>query len=196
MIVVGQYVTVSNEVQTEPTQVETTPSALQTEATPNMTERAEEIQVETSPNVTLSTMSRRRPREQSEEVGFEPARLLRRTLRGIFRLWHCRRWWIYLRNELWLPSNAYKLLSLYLDWRETMHSNKRSVLARSYSVPLLRHPRTSVEHRSFLTSLSYEQTLENTIRLMHSVACAALVMTLVLILVLILGLISTHSVEH
>jgi hypothetical protein len=96
MIVVGQYVTVSNEVQTEPTQVETTPSAMQTEATPNMTEqaeatpimteRAEEIQVETSPNVTLSTMSRRRPREQSEEVGFEPARLLRRTLRGIFRL--------------------------------------------------------------------------------------------------------------
>ncbi len=96
MIVVGQYVTVSNEVQTEPTQVETTPSAMQTEATPNMTEqaeatpimteRAEEIQVETSPNVTLATMSRRRPREQSEEVGFEPARLLRRTLRGIFRL--------------------------------------------------------------------------------------------------------------
>ena len=95
-IVVGQYVTVATDLeesetsanveQPEPAQVEPSPSAEHAEAAPNVMDRVEEIQVEPWSNVTLSTISRRRPREQSEEMGFEPARLLRRTIRGLFRM--------------------------------------------------------------------------------------------------------------
>ena len=76
-----------------------------------------------------------------------------------------------------------------------MQSNKRTILVRTHSAPALQQTSTTVEHHPLLTSLSYEQTLANTILLMHSVAFAALAITLMLILVLILVSVSTHLTD-